>query len=107
MPFVENEGARIYWDDQGHGPPVLLIMGLSYPSCMWYRTRPILAAHYRTIALDNRGIGKSDVPAGPYSILLMASDAAAVLDAAGVESAHVFGVSMFQSGMAQPHSIYR
>jgi 3-oxoadipate enol-lactonase len=94
MAFVENQGARIYWDDQGHGPPVLLIMGLSYPSCMWHRTRPILAAHYRTIALDNRGIGKSDVPAGPYPILLMASDAAAVLDAAGIESAHLFGVSM-------------
>ena len=94
MAFVENQGARIYWDDQGHGPPVLLIMGLSYPSCMWHRTRPILTAHYRTIALDNRGIGKSDVPVGPYPIPLMASDAAAVLDAAGVESAHVFGVSM-------------
>jgi hypothetical protein len=34
MAFVENQGARIYWDDQGHGPPVLLIMGLSYPSCI-------------------------------------------------------------------------
>jgi 3-oxoadipate enol-lactonase len=94
MAFVENQAARIYWDDEGHGPPVLLIMGLGYPSCMWHRTRPILAAHYRTIALDNRGIGKSDVPAGPYPIVLMASDAAAVLDAAGVEAAHVFGVSM-------------
>jgi pimeloyl-ACP methyl ester carboxylesterase len=94
MPFVENQGARIYWDEQGHGPPVLLIMGLSYPSCMWHRTRPILAAHYRTIALDNRGIGQSDVPPGPYPIALMASDAKAVMDAAGIESAHVFGVSM-------------
>jgi 3-oxoadipate enol-lactonase len=94
MPFVENQGARIYWDEQGHGPPVLLIMGLSYPSYMWHRTRPILAAHYRTIALDNRGIGQSDVPPGPYPIALMASDAKAVMDAAGIESAHVFGVSM-------------
>ena len=94
MAFVENQGARIYWDDQGHGPPVLLIMGLAYPSCMWHRTRPLLAAHYQTIALDNRGIGKSDVPPGPYPIALMASDAEAVLDAAEVESTHVFGVSM-------------
>jgi pimeloyl-ACP methyl ester carboxylesterase len=94
MPFVENQGARIYWDEQGHGAPVLLIMGLSYPSYMWHRTRPVLAARYQTIALDNRGIGRSDVPPGPYSIALMASDAAAVLDAAGIESAHLFGVSM-------------
>jgi 3-oxoadipate enol-lactonase len=94
MAFVENQEARIYWDEQGHGAPVLLIMGLSYPSDMWHRTRPVLAAHYQTIALDNRGIGRSDVPPGPYPIALMASDAAAVLDAAGVESAHLFGVSM-------------
>jgi pimeloyl-ACP methyl ester carboxylesterase len=94
MAFVENQGAKIYWDEQGQGEPVLLIMGLGYPSAMWHRTRPALASRYRTIALDNRGIGRSDVPQGPYPIALMASDAVAVLDAAGIESAHVFGVSM-------------
>ena len=94
MAFVENQGARIYWDEQGQGEPVLLIMGLAYPSQMWYRTRPLLASRYRTLVLDNRGIGRSDIPPGPYPIALMASDAAAVLEAAGIESAHVFGVSM-------------
>ena len=94
MPFVENQVARIYWDEQGHGTPVLLIMGLGYPSYMWHRTRPALATNYQTIAFDNRGVGRSEVPIGPYPIALMASDAAAVLDAAGIESAHVFGVSM-------------
>jgi len=94
MAFVENQKARIYWDEQGRGEPILLIMGLAYPSLMWYRTRPLLASRYRTLVLDNRGIGQSDVPQGPYPIALMASDAAAVLDAAGIESAHLFGVSM-------------
>jgi 3-oxoadipate enol-lactonase len=94
MPFADNHGTNIYWDEQGTGPPLLLIMGLGYPSAMWQRTRPALSASYRTIALDNRGAGRSDVPPGPYSIALMASDAAAVLDAAGVLRAHVFGVSM-------------
>lgn len=94
MSFVENQGAKIYWDDQGSGEPLLLIMGLSYPSYMWHRSRPTLAKHYRTIAFDNRGVGQSDVPPGVYPIPLMASDAAAVLDAAGAGNAHVFGVSM-------------
>jgi 3-oxoadipate enol-lactonase len=94
MPFVENQGTKIYWDEQGQGAPVLLIMGLGYASALWYRTRPVLAQRYRTVAFDNRGVGLSDVPPGPYSIATMASDAVAVLDAAGVSDAHVFGVSM-------------
>src|SRR5262245_29248257 len=94
MPFIENHGAKIYWDEQGEGEPVLLIMGLGLASVMWFRTRPILAARYRTIALDNRGVGRSDVPAGPYPISLMATDAAAVMDSSGCDSAHIYGVSM-------------
>ena len=94
MPFVENQGAKIYWDEQGSGEPLLLINGLSYPSYMWHRARPPLTQSFRTIAFDNRGVGQSDVPPGIYSIALMASDAAAVLAAAGVTRAHVFGVSM-------------
>src|SRR5260370_3376454 len=94
MAFIENQGVRIYWDEQGQGAPVLLIMGLGYRSAMWYRTRPALAARYRTIALDNRGSGLSDTHPGPYSIRLMPSDAAEVVDAAGIEGGHVVGVSM-------------
>jgi pimeloyl-ACP methyl ester carboxylesterase len=94
MALVENEGARIYWDEEGSGEPILLIMGLGVTSHMWHRTRPVLAGRFWTLALDNRGVGRSDVPCGSYPIPLMAADAAAVLDAAGVESAHVFGVSM-------------
>jgi 3-oxoadipate enol-lactonase len=94
MSFTENQGVKIFWDEQGLGDPLLLIMGLSYPSQMWHRSRPALAAQYRTIAFDNRGVGRSDVPPGPYSMATMASDAAAVLDAAAVPRAHVLGVSM-------------
>jgi len=94
VPFVQNQGAKIYWDEQGSGEPILLIMGLGYPSDAWHRTRPTLAKQYRTITLDNRGVGRSDMPPGPYPIALMAGDALAVLDAAGVSSAHVYGISM-------------
>jgi pimeloyl-ACP methyl ester carboxylesterase len=94
MPFVENLGARIYWDEEGNGAPLLLIMGLGWPLQAWQRLRPALSQKYRTIALDNRGVGKSEVPAGPYSMPQMAADAAAVLNAARVNTAHIFGVSL-------------
>jgi pimeloyl-ACP methyl ester carboxylesterase len=94
MPDTTSGGTRIYWEESGSGEPLLLIMGLGYPHEMWHRTRPVVSAHYRTILFDNRGVGKSDVPQGAYSIAQMAADAAAVLDAAGIERAHVFGVSM-------------
>ena len=94
MAFTANQGARIYWDEAGEGEPLLLIMGLGYSSDAWYRTRPVLSQRCRTIVLDNRGAGRSDMPPGPYPIPLMASDAAAVLDAARIDSAHVFGISM-------------
>ena len=94
MPFVENLGARIHWDEEGSGAPLLLIMGLGWPSQAWHRSRPILSEKYRTIAPDNRGAGRSEAPAGPYSIAQMAADAAAVLNAARVNAAHIFGMSM-------------
>ena len=94
MPYAENEGARIWWEEQGSGDPLLLIMGLGYSSKFWHRVAPAMAEQFRVIMLDNRGVGLSNVPDGPYPIPLMASDAKAVLDAAGVSSAHVFGISM-------------
>src|ERR1700733_10571100 len=94
MPYATSNGTQIYWEESGTGEPLLLLMGRGYSSLMWHRTRPVVSAHYRTILFDNRGVGKSDVPSGAYSITQMASDAAAVLDAAGIASAHVFGVSM-------------
>jgi len=94
MPFTDNDGVKIYWKESGAGDPLLLIMGLGYTRDMWYRTEPILAQRYRTISFDNRGVGRSDVPPGPYPISTMAADAAAVMDSAGVNRAHVFGISM-------------
>ncbi|MBC8075016.1 MAG: alpha/beta fold hydrolase [Chloroflexales bacterium] len=94
MSYTQGAGARIYWDTSGAGEPLLLIQGLGYTTEMWYRIRPALAARFSTIALDNRGVGRSDVPPGPYAIATMAADAIAALDAAGVERAHVFGVSL-------------
>jgi 3-oxoadipate enol-lactonase len=94
MSFTENEGVKIFWEESGQGEPILLIMGLGWASCMWHRTRDLLATKYRVITFDNRGVGRSDVPSGPYPIPTMAADAAAVLDAADVKKAHIYGISM-------------
>jgi len=94
VPFVARDGARIWWSSEGGGPPVLLVMGLGYPASMWYRVLPYLVDGYRAVTFDNRGVGATGVPPGPYSIEQLADDAVAVLDAAGVESAHVVGASM-------------
>jgi len=92
--FVDHSGAKLYWEEHGAGDPLLLIMGLGASLEAWDRIAPALAKKYRTILFDNRGVGRSDVPPGPYSLETMADDAAAVLDAADVPSAHVMGISM-------------
>jgi pimeloyl-ACP methyl ester carboxylesterase len=94
MPSVEHAGANIYWESGGQGDPVLLISGLGAVMEQWRRIEPALSARYRTIRFDSRGMGHTSVPPGPYSIEGMADDAAAVLDAAGIDSAHVIGLSM-------------
>src|ERR1700681_2744465 len=94
MPFTQSAGTQLYWEESGHGDPLLLIMGLGYAHQMWHRTRPVVDPHYRTIVFDNRGVGKSDVPAGAYPIAQMAADAAAALDAAGIARARILGISM-------------
>jgi 3-oxoadipate enol-lactonase len=92
--LAANQNVRLRYDLTGAGPAVLLIMGLGLPAAAWWRTIPVLARSLRVIAFDNRGSGGSDRPPGPYSMADMAGDAAAVLDAAGVEHAHVYGISM-------------
>jgi len=88
------DGTALYWEDSGEGDPLLLIQGLGFSAALWYRILPALEQRHRVIRYDARGIGRSDVPEGPYSVDLMATDAMAVLDAAGVDRAHVFGCSL-------------
>ena len=85
---------RIKWESQGEGAPVLLIHGLGYTREGWGPLRALLARRYRVISFDNRGIGESEIPPGPYRIEEMAGDAVDVLDEAGVERAHVVGTSL-------------
>jgi pimeloyl-ACP methyl ester carboxylesterase len=92
--YATRDGTRLYWTEHGTGEPLLLIMGLGATHVWWHRLTPLLASRFRTILFDNRGVGDSDQPPGPYDMAAMADDAMAVLDAAKVDSAHVFGASM-------------
>jgi len=95
MPYTTaSDGARLHWETHGSGDPVLLIMGLGSNAYGWHRAIPWLAERYETIAFDNRGTGRSDAPAGEYTIAQMAADTATVLDAAGHRRAHVIGASL-------------
>lgn len=94
MLLTRAGDADIAYEITGDGDPLLMIMGLAADARMWMLQTPAFAASYRCITFDNRGVGSSSVPPGPYSTEQMASDALAVLDAAEVERAHVLGISL-------------
>lgn len=85
---------RIEWERAGSGPSLLLIHGLGYARWGWEPVVEPLARSFDVIAFDNRGVGGSDAPPGPYTAVEMAEDAVQVLDEAGVERAHVAGTSL-------------
>ena len=97
MTFVRTgEGVRIHYPKTGRpgGPPILFIQGLGASKAGWALQRLATGPWYQGIALDNRGAGRSDKPHTAYSLEQMADDAVAVLDHAGIETAHVVGASM-------------
>jgi 3-oxoadipate enol-lactonase len=97
VPYATtDDGIRIRYDTFGRrrSEPVLMIQGLGADSRGWFAQRAAIGLRYRGITFDNRGVGRSGKPVGSYDLEQMAADAVAVLDAAGVESAHVMGASM-------------
>jgi pimeloyl-ACP methyl ester carboxylesterase len=100
----------LHWDTTGSGPPVLLIMGLGLSGGAWWRTVPVLARSSAVMTFDNRGVGRSRALVHAYSTEAMADDACRVLDAAGVEHAHVYGISLGgmvaqQLALRHPHRV--
>jgi pimeloyl-ACP methyl ester carboxylesterase len=97
MPYADSDDARIWWQAQGTGDVLLLIMGLGLSSELWFRVLPGLAERHRVITFDNRGAGRTIAPGGRLTVPLMARDAAAVLrDATGGTggTVHVLGISL-------------
>ena len=90
------DGTTIAYHSFGRatGEPLLMIQGLGADSRGWALQRMAFGRRFRCLAVDNRGVGGSAGAPRPYSLEEMAHDAVAVLDAEGVESAHVMGASM-------------
>jgi len=94
MPKIESNGIDIYYEIHGSGQPFLLITGLGYGLWYWQKLVAELSDHYQVITFDNRGAGKSSQPDGPYTVSMMASDTAGLLDALELKQIAVLGHSL-------------
>jgi 3-oxoadipate enol-lactonase len=90
---IRSGDVEVWTEQVGEGPDVLLLGGLGDTVESWQFQLDGLADRYRLTAIDNRGAGRTALPDGPTSVGAMADDAAAVLDAHGIASAHVAGFS--------------
>jgi 3-oxoadipate enol-lactonase len=95
VPKVELPGTELSYERSGEGEPLLLIQGLSANHMAWGRPfSSRLERSFELIAFDNRGMGLSRAVTEAFSIAEMAADTAALLDALGLDNAHVLGISM-------------
>lgn len=112
MTRMTDTPVAIAWEETGEGPPLLMIHGLGYARWGWGPMLGLLATRFRVIIFDNRGVGGSAVPPGPYTAESMAGDALTVLDAAEVDRAHVLGTSLGgmiaqELALTAPHRVDR
>ena len=94
MPKAKTNGIELYYETHGEGKPLVLISGLGYSSWQWHKMVPLLAEKFQVITFDNRGVGQSDKPAGPYTAGMLAQDMVGLLDALKFEKAIIAGHSM-------------
>jgi 3-oxoadipate enol-lactonase len=95
--FVTVAGRKLAYTEVSPPAPqgtILLLTGLAAKRQGWYHQLEAFGRHYRTIALDHRDAGDSDLTPGPYRISDQAADAVAVVRALGVERLHLVGISM-------------
>ncbi|MBT5368827.1 MAG: alpha/beta fold hydrolase, partial [Nitrospinaceae bacterium] len=82
-------GVELRYEITGEGPPLLLVSGTGHDRTFWSGQLPFFERGFRCVVFDNRGVGDSSAPPPGYSLADMADDAVAILDAAGIEKAHV------------------
>ena len=98
MPFANNNGAKIHYEVEGRGPPLLLVHGFGWTWEAWLDFGYVreLGTDYRLIMPDVRGFGRSDKPHDEkaYDYRNIVSDLCAVLDDLNIQRAHYFGYSL-------------
>lgn len=94
MPHVVANGVRLYYEIRGEGPPLVLIGGTGNDHRLWEKQVTAFHSRFRCISFDNRGSGSSEITPSGYSISDLAADALGLMDAVGVDAAHVAGFSM-------------
>lgn len=94
MPQISLDNVNLYYETTGQGQPLVFINGLGSSTRDWDRQVAEFSRTYQVITYDLRGHGRSDKPAGPYSIPQFAADSAGLLNALGVASAHIVGLSL-------------
>ena len=94
MPFAKINNVEINYHTVGDGQPLLFIAGLGVDNMCWIYQVPKFQERFKVIVFDNRGIGKSTGSITPYSIRMMADDAAELLKYLNIEKSHIVGTSM-------------
>src|SRR5690242_8876196 len=93
MPKANIGDAEIYYESHGSGEPLLLVSGLGGVAAYWKPNLPALAAKYRVIVHDHRGIGQSSRSMIKYSVDQMTDDVLRLMDQLKIERAHLVGHS--------------
>ena len=94
MATVKANGIEIFYEITGSGPPLTMIMGLGCSSRQWKWMVPLLAESFQVITFDNRGVGRTSKPDMDYTTDLFAEDSAALLKTLGIDTTHIFGISV-------------
>lgn len=94
MTLISINGNQLAYNDEGSGPPVILLHGYPFNRSMWKEQVALLRDNYRVVTPDLRGHGKSDTVPGPSTMSAMAQDVASLMDALDISEASMGGLSM-------------
>ena len=87
MSAIERDGIRIYYEDSGSGPAVVLTHSFLCSSEMWRPQVPLLAKEFRVVNIDLRGHGRSGASTAPFELDDLVGDVVAVMDSLGIAQA--------------------